>query len=101
MGGTDACAEKCRIVICAVAFGGQTSWTRVDTAQMTMRHFSAEYIGAYLGTVGEDICRSVGAYEIEGAGAHLFYHIDGDHFTIRGMPLIPLLNYLYDDDVLS
>ena len=75
----------------AVAVGGETCWAHVETADMTMRNFSAEFLGAYLGTVGEEICRSVGAYEIEGIGINLFDDISGDHFTIRGLPLISLL----------
>ena len=85
----------------AVAEDGLTRWAYVETAHMTMRNFSAEFLGAYLGTVGEEICRSVGVYEIEGLGVHLFNDIDGDHFTIRGMPMISLLNFLYDDGVLG
>ena len=83
----------------AVAEDGVVRWVYVETAHLKMRDLSPELIGGYLGTVGEDICRSVGAYEIEALGVHLFDEVDGDHFTIRGMPLIPLLNYLYDDGV--
>ena len=83
-----------------VAENGAVGWVGVDTADLKMRDLSPEFIGKYLGTVGEDICRSVGAYEIEALGVHLFDEVIGDHFTIRGMPLIPLLKYLYDDGVL-
>ena len=84
-----------------VAMGGETRWAHVETAHMTMRDFSPAFLGTYLGSVGDDICRSVGAYELEGLGVHLFEKIIGDHFVVRGMPLIALINYLYKDGVLS
>jgi len=84
----------------AVAVDGETRWAHVETAHLLMRDFSPTFLGTYLGTVGEEICRSVGCYELEGLGVNLFDKIDGDHFTVRGMPLISLLNYLYRDGVL-
>ena len=84
-----------------LAEGGAVRWAHVETADLTMRDLSAEFIGQYLGTVGEAVLGSVGVYEIEGLGAHLFREIKGDSFTIQGMPLIALLNFFYDDGVLS
>lgn len=69
-------------------------WRHVDRARLTMRDFSDGFIGDYLGRVGADVCRSVGAYQLEGMGAQLFSHIDGDFFTILGLPLLPLLDTL-------
>ncbi len=84
----------------AVARGGETRWAHVGMAELHMRDFSAQYLGQYLGHAGDRILRSVGCYEIEGPGVHLFNEISGDSFTIRGLPLISLLNHLYDDGVL-
>jgi septum formation protein len=74
-----------------LARGGQAVWRHVSVARMTMRPLSPEFIGRYLSRVGEPALRSVGAYQIEGEGIQLFSEIEGDHFTIVGMPLLPLL----------
>ena len=66
-------------------------WQTIDSAQMTMRRFSDEYLGRYLEQSGKSVLRSVGCYEIEGPGVQLFERIEGDYFTILGMPLLPLL----------
>lgn len=78
----------------AVARGGDTLWSHTDTALMRMRDFPPEFAGRYLGEAGEDVLRSVGAYQLEGMGVHLFEKIDGDFFTILGLPLLPLLDCL-------
>jgi septum formation protein len=58
---------------------------------MTMREFSAEFLERYIAQAGPELCRIVGAYEIEGPGIQLFERVEGDHFTIIGLPLLPLL----------
>jgi septum formation protein len=75
----------------ALARGGRTVWTRVEDATLTMRSFSAEFLDRYLARSGTRLCQTVGAYEIEGAGIQLFERVEGDHFTIIGLPLVPLL----------
>jgi septum formation protein len=65
-----------------------------ETARMTVRDFSDGFLESYLHTVGPAVTASVGAYQVEGAGIHLFELIDGDHFTILGMPLLLLLRHL-------
>jgi septum formation protein len=75
----------------ALAERGDATWTLVDTAHMTMRQFSIEFLGQYLARVGALALDSVGAYQIEGLGIQLFERIDGDYFTILGVPLLPLL----------
>jgi septum formation protein len=76
-------------------------WRHLDQANLTMRPFSDEFISDYLANVGEDVCRSVGAYQLEGMGAQLFSKIEGDYFSILGLPLLPLLNFLREQGILS
>ncbi|MBR2535079.1 MAG: Maf family protein [Hyphomicrobium sp.] len=78
----------------ALGLGNDVVWQTVESAQLTMRPFSDDFLDAYLGRYGDRILGSVGCYEIEGAGTQLFERIEGDHFTIMGMPLLPLLNEL-------
>ena len=78
----------------AVARNGRVSWRYRDSASLTMRTLSAAAIDAYLGEVGDAARTSVGAYQVEGPGIRLFERIDGDYFTILGLPLLPLLLYL-------
>lgn len=72
-----------------------------QTARMTMRDLSDEFIDDYLAAAGEGVLGSVGVYQVEGLGLHLFSRIDGDHFTIMGMPLLALLAALRADQVLA
>lgn len=78
----------------SVAVSGDVVWSHTALAHLTMRHLTADEVGAYLGRAGDAILSSVGAYHLEGLGAHLFERIDGDFFTILGLPLLPLLNQL-------
>lgn len=77
-----------------VARGGSVIWRDVREAKLTMREFSDAFLDAYLADIGEDILGSVGAYHVEGLGIQLFSRIEGDAFTIMGLPLIPLLDFL-------
>jgi septum formation protein len=73
---------------------GEVLFEYSDTARLTMRAFSDEFIERYLDAVGEGAYASVGGYQIENVGIHLFERIEGDYFTILGLPLLPLLEYL-------
>ncbi len=84
-----------------VAQGGVVLWHHIERARITMRPFSDAFIGQYLEKMGEDIFATVGGYELEGLGAQLFSHIDGDYFTILGMPLLPLLEFLRGHGVIT
>jgi septum formation protein len=66
-----------------------------------MRPLSTAQIDAYLDTARETVTGSVGAYQLEGLGVHLFEHIEGDHFTILGLPLLPLLAFLRSQRLLG
>jgi septum formation protein len=68
---------------------------------MTVRLFSVGFLDAYLAAAGEAVCSSVGAYQLEGLGAQLFERIEGDYFTILGLPLIALLAELRVRGVLA
>ena len=78
----------------AVARDGKMLFADVVVARMTMRRLSEDEIDAYLDAAGEAVTTSVGAYQLEGLGVHLFERIEGDHFTILGLPLLPLLAFL-------
>lgn len=78
----------------AIAQNGETVWSHVAEAAMTMRALSPAFIGRHLARVGDKALTSVGAYQIEGEGIQLFERIEGDHFTIVGLPLLPLLDAL-------
>jgi septum formation protein len=80
--------------------GGQRLWHHVARADLTMREFSTDFLDRYLRSAGGVALSSVGAYQLEGAGAQLFASIDGDYFTILGLPLLPLLGILREHGVL-
>ena len=69
-------------------------WHHVVTPVLTMRRLSPAFIADYLQAEGEVVCSSVGAYRLEALGSHLFSRIEGDFFTILGLPMLPLLDYL-------
>ena len=75
----------------SLAEGGSQVWQDLDIATLTMRDLTETFIDIYLAQLGERICACVGAYELEGLGVQLFDDIDGDYFTILGLPLLPLL----------
>jgi septum formation protein len=85
----------------AVARDGKILFGNVATARMTMRPLDETGIDAYLDAVGEAVTSSVGAYQLEGLGVHLFERIEGDHFTILGLPLLPLLAFLRSERLLG
>jgi septum formation protein len=85
----------------AAARDGKILFETVDVARMTMRKLTATEIEAYLNEAGEAVTSSVGAYQLEGLGVHLFERIDGDHFTILGLPLLPLLAFFRGERLLA
>lgn len=76
-------------------------WRHIGRAQLAMRDFSNEFLDAYLETAGTDILHSVGCYKLEAEGVNLFSRVQGDYFTILGLPLLELLNYLRTKGVLQ
>ena len=85
----------------AVACDGATIFSHVSVAHMTMRQLDDAAIDAYLDVAGEKVMTSVGAYQLEGLGVHLFELIEGDHFTILGLPLLPLLKFLRGEGMIG
>jgi septum formation protein len=84
-----------RLISSAVcAREGRVEWSCTAEACLTMRDFSDAFLESYLVAVGQDCTTSVGGYKIEGPGIQLFENVVGDHFTILGLPLLPLLDYL-------
>ncbi len=75
----------------ALAQEGEVVWSTVDRASLTMRDFSDAFLDAYLAEAGASLCQIVGSYAIEGRGIQLFQRVEGQHFSIVGLPLIPLL----------
>lgn len=77
-----------------VAQGGQPIWREVASARLTMRSFSDPYLQGYIERQGPEVLSSVGCYQLEAAGLQLFEKIDGDYFSILGLPMIGLLDLL-------
>ena len=77
-----------------IAQNGNIVWRHSDHADLTMRNFSDAFLDHYLETVGEKVMTSVGCYQLEGPGIQLFEIIEGDYFTILGLPLLALLDEL-------
>ena len=84
-----------------VARDGEPLFSDVAIARMTMRSLDDAAISAYLDAAGTAVTTSVGAYQLEGPGVHLFERIDGDHFTVLGLPLLPLLKFLRGRQLLT
>jgi septum formation protein len=85
----------------AVAKAGTILFEHVAVARMTMRSLREAEIAAYLDAAGQAVTSSVGAYQLEGLGVQLFARIEGDHFTILGLPLLPLLDFLRGEKLLA
>jgi septum formation protein len=85
----------------ALAQAGEIVWEHVGEAVLTMRRFSPHFLDRYIARVGQRVCQTVGSYEIESLGIQLFERVEGDHFTIIGLPLLPLLAELRSRGVIE
>ncbi|HEY0146523.1 MAG TPA: Maf family protein, partial [Methylovirgula sp.] len=84
-----------------VARDGTVLFEAISTANMTCRLFSQDFIDSYIAAAGDSLLTSVGAYQVEGLGVHLFDKIDGDQATILGLPLLSLLAFLREEGSLA
>lgn len=78
----------------AVVAGGAVLWRRVERARLAMRHFSDAFLADYLAVMGDQALAMPGGYALEGLGVQLFTEVEGDYFSILGLPLLPLLDFL-------
>jgi len=85
----------------ALARDGALLWAHASPCRMTMRDLSAQFLEDYLATEGEDLLSSVGCYRFEGRGAQLFDRVEGDYFSVLGLPLLPVLVQLRKEGVLA
>ena len=91
-----------RLVSAAVLVrDGARLWHAARSVRMAMRDFSSDFLDAYIDAAGESVCGSVGAYRLEGIGAQMFERIEGDYFTVLGLPLLPLLEALRAQGVVT
>ena len=77
-----------------IAEDGNAVWRRAETASLTVRDFSEDFLSKYMAAEGDALLGSVGCYRLEGLGAQLFSRIEGDYFSILGLPLLAILDYL-------
>lgn len=79
----------------------QCLWSHIENATLEMRHFSDAFLYDYLDQVGDDVLTTVGGYRLESLGVQLFNRIEGDYFTILGLPLLAVLDFLRSHDVMA
>ncbi|MDG2285954.1 MAG: Maf family protein [Alphaproteobacteria bacterium] len=84
-----------------VALNGTVIWCHTDQARLTMRSLGDEFLESYIEVMGEKLFASVGAYQLEGLGAQLFSSVEGDHYTVLGLPLLPLVEFLRQQNILG
>ena len=84
-----------------IVLGGAPVWRHVGQARLTMRPFTEDFLDWYLDRIGQSALISVGAYQLEGIGSQLFARVDGDYFTVLGLPLLETLGFLRARGVLA
>jgi len=89
------------ITAAVIAVEGAVIWRHIDTPRLRMRAFSDAFLAEYLAAAGQGVLTSVGAYQLEGLGAQLFERVEGDHFSVQGLPLLPLLAFLREHAIVA
>lgn len=89
------------ITAVVVAREGAILWRHIETPRLEMRAFSDTFLAEYLAHAGDGVLHSVGAYQLEGLGAQLFERVEGDFFSVLGLPLLPLLSFLRQHRVVA
>ena len=84
-----------------VSRGEEIIWRHLDVPRLTMRDFSDAFLDDYMQHASENTLRSVGAYQLEGRGAQLFDLVEGDYFSVLGLPLLPLLGFLREQGIVG
>ena len=84
-----------------VSRGKEIIWRHLDAPRLTMRDFSDAFLNDYMQRAGKSTLRSVGAYQLEGLGAQLFDRVEGDYFSVLGLPLLPLLAFLREQGIVA
>jgi septum formation protein len=87
------------ITATVIAVDGAPIWRRIETPNLTMRDFSDAFLDDYLATMGDAALDTVGAYQLEGRGAQLFSAVEGDYFSILGLPLLAVLGFLREHGI--
>ncbi|MGQ0531591.1 MAG: Maf family nucleotide pyrophosphatase [Caulobacteraceae bacterium] len=87
------------VTAAVIAREGAIIWRHIDTPKLKMRAFSDAFLDDYLSRAGDRVLRSVGAYQLEGLGAQLFERVEGDYFSVLGLPLLPLLAFLREHGI--
>lgn len=96
-------SDKTHHLISAVSImrNNDCLWSYVDVASLQMRALSDDFIEDYLAKIGDDVLTTVGGYRLESLGVQLFHKIEGDYFTILGLPLLPVLDFLRHENVIE
>ena len=84
----------------SIVKNGDCLWSHCQAAELEMRSFTDEFLDNYLKEVGDDVLTTVGGYRLESIGVQLFNRIEGDYFTILGLPLLAVLDFLRSQDMI-
>ena len=93
--------EHCLVTACVLAKGGAPVWRKLERCRLWMRPFSDAFLDEYLQAEGVNVLGSVGCYHLEGRGIQLFEGVEGDYFSVLGLPLIPLLAALREQRIIE
>jgi septum formation protein len=93
--------EHCLVTACVLAKGGVPIWRWLERCRLRMRPFSEAFLDEYLQAEGDNVLGSVGCYHLEGRGSQLFERVEGDYFSVLGLPLIPLLAALREQRIIG